>query len=91
MARTTTRLERFLIDYTAATGQHTNRIVRLAEFVRSHGHPCRIVQGRKTGCLALRCASSFGCDPSLPQAKRSSYRIELVRPNIQDVRDWLGY
>lgn len=91
MARSLSRLER-KID-TSKVDAHTFRnVVRLANFIRSHGFPCRVVQGRKVGSkLMLRCAMLFGCDPSSPLARKFPYTIEMVRPNMTAVREWLGY
>jgi hypothetical protein len=67
-------------------------IATLAALVRQHGHPCRIVVGRKTGRVMLRAGMPMGYDRSAIKCnQRNSWRIELVRPDLVSVREWLGY
>jgi hypothetical protein len=78
---------------TGATGLASmSYVVRLAAFVRSHGTPCRITVGRKSGRVMLRCATSMGYDTSkIPSAQRRSWQIEMVKADMQSVREYLGY
>lgn len=68
------------------------KAINLAAYIRAHSFPARVVVGRKTGRVMIRAAMAMGYDTAkIKSAQRRSWKIEIVKPNAQAVREWLGY
>lgn len=62
------------------------RAESLAQLCRDHGHPARVVVGRKRGTVRIRAASMLSRGARRPRAE-----IALLPVCRTAVRDWLGY
>lgn len=51
----------------------------LAQFIRSHGNPCRITKD------GLRVASRYS------DGRRCRWQVETIPASLMAARDWLGY
>lgn len=71
-----------MIRYSGIDAVQANQ---LARFVRSHGNPCRVVEG-KTG-YRLRCALAFSSETY----NGFRWQVEEIPATLKAAREWLGY